>query len=481
MPFLSFAARGEFGSANMVLKPGVHFWRLRGMSQGVIGTESSPVWESFVGPASAVFIKSWGTTLDVNGDGFADVLVGASDPVSFTGGAFLYLGGGGGVTPRPIEIPAQSKNGAFGESVASAGDVNGDGFGDIIVGSPIEASFLGAAYVYLGDAGGFSQAPIRLSAPGSQFGDAVASAGDVNGDGYADVLVSAAGTGRAGSAYVFLGGPNGTSRSPDALTPPVTPDGFGISVAGVGDVNGDVFEDVVVGSAAGPALLYPGNAAGVAAEPVALPRTWANPDIGAVGASAGDVNGDGFPDVVLAASGFGPADGTTYVTTLLGGIQGLSTMPAALTAPAVDGQSTSVVSSAGDVNGDGFADVVVGVYGIFGRGGNTFMYMGGLHGLDPVPVTLAAGPLGARVAVSGAGDVNGDGFAEVVVGTELPDGANVYFGGAAGLGSPTALIDPNPDGIGSSSLFGGSVASALDRAVRGPWGRPRRSWTRRRP
>lgn len=234
---VSFQASGTSGAPPTALAAGVHYWRLHGVANGVVGRATGPVWEFFVGSRSAPVNTSWGTTLDVNGDGFADVLVGASSQAGgYLGAAYVYLGGAGGLSPTPSSLTdLAGGSGGFGFSVASAGDVNGDGFGDVIVGAPGENEDLGAAYVYFGSLDGLSTIPAALTDPAgsidSGFGGSLASAGDVNGDGFSDVILGASRV-----AYVYPGGMGGPATTPSSLTDPGDEpyDGFGFSVASAG-------------------------------------------------------------------------------------------------------------------------------------------------------------------------------------------------------------------------------------------------------
>ena len=101
------------------------------------------------------------------GDGFADVVIGAIGVGVSAGSASLYLGGPGGLSPTPTVLTGPGgMNGSFGYSVASAGDVNGDGFADVVVGAYDDTSVdCGHAYVYLGGAGGLSTTPIAVAGP----------------------------------------------------------------------------------------------------------------------------------------------------------------------------------------------------------------------------------------------------------------------------------------------------------------------------
>src|SRR6185503_1880637 len=151
--------------------------------------------------AGGYFGYSVASAGDVNGDGFGDVIVGAEaydNPESNEGRAFVYLGSSSGLSPAP-DWSAESNQASsyYGSSVASAGDVNGDGFGDVLVGAPrydSPESNEGRAFLYLGSASGPAAAPIwtaESNQVGTDFSRSMASAGDVNGDGYGDVIVGA--------------------------------------------------------------------------------------------------------------------------------------------------------------------------------------------------------------------------------------------------------------------------------------------------
>ena len=171
----------------------------------------------------------------------------------FAGRAYVYLGSAAGLATSPsVTLMGSQPHGLFGRWVSTASDVNGDGYADVIVGA--DAEYGGAyaapgwAYVYLGGASGLSTTPATtLTGPdgiGSWFGRCVASAGDVNGDGYADVVVGAdaggvvvpadaAASSADGWAYVYLGSASGLATSPAVRW--VGPNGsaFGRAVASV--------------------------------------------------------------------------------------------------------------------------------------------------------------------------------------------------------------------------------------------------------
>jgi len=474
----SFDVAGASGAPPDLLPSGVLFWHVFGASAGRTGTTPSATWEMTIGARSAPVVASWGTTPDVNGDGFADVLVGAvGGAASGAGRAYVYLGGPGGPSQTAATILTGGYPGwYFGGSLASAGDVNGDGYADVVVGAVGASGGSGQVYLYLGGATGLASSP-AMTITGSDgftasFGTSVASAGDVNGDGYADVVVGAYAAARAGRAYLFLGGAAGLSSSPAAaLTGPDGSDGqFGGAVASAGDINADGFADVVIGARGvdgfvGRAYVYLGSAAGLGSSPstkLAAPdgaaRRFGNSVTG-----AGDVNGDGYADLVIAA----PQRDAPRTYLYLGGAGGLSASPAAtLIPPDVIGSTFGgSVANSGDVNGDGFADLVIGD-GSSGGFGFAYVYLGGASGIGAAPsVTLfgieSGGNFGAAVAT--AGDVDGDGLGDVVVGANnVGNGVGrvyLYPGNAiSGVSSSPATTLIGIDGM--LSYYGSVVASA---------------------
>jgi len=354
----------------------------------------------------AFFGYSLSSAGDVNGDGFDDVIVGArgyDNGQTDEGRAFVYYGSAGGLSATPSWTAESDQAGAyFGCSVSSAGDVNGDGFDDVIVGAygyDNGQTDEGRAFVYYGSAGGLSATP-SWTAESNQsiayFGCSVSSAGDVNGDGFDDVIVGAYSYDNGvivdGHVFVYYGSSGGLSTSA-AWTAEGNQNyaNFGYSVSSAGDVNGDGFDDVIVGAYGydngqtdeGRAFVYYGSAGGLSATPSWTAESdQAGAYFGCSVSSAGDVNGDGFDDVIVGAYCYANGQGVAFV--YYGSLGGLSTS-AAWTAEgnqnyAFFGYS---VSSAGDVNGDGFDDVIVGAYG-YDNGqtdeGRAFVYYGSSSG-----------------------------------------------------------------------------------------------------
>jgi hypothetical protein len=453
----TFSAKGSSGAATADLVPGVYFWRLRGMEGSLRGTTTSAVWELTVPPRSATVNTSWGTTLDVNGDGLADVVAGGTMrdiQGGGTGTGQVYLGGAAGLSTSPAST-LSGTGGSVGTLVASAGDVNGDGFGDLIVGEPgaSQGSFgnIGQFAIYFGSAAGLTMPPEIVIAPNTmtfEFGNAPASAGDVNGDGYGDVMVSGVGETDNASIYIFYGGPKGLP----ATAAVVLTAGIEVGYSNATDINGDGFSDVVVGlngnpfsGSSGSVDIYYGSATGLSADPVVLDYTGTMSTGFELGVGpAGDVNGDGFGDVLV----WLPDVGKGVVDLYLGGAKGLSATP--LTVPNPVGKGLNAVGpvAVGDVNADGFDDAVFAASGQYGvsEAGAAYVFLGSVLGLAPTAVltgpATAVGNFGGVVA--GAGDINGDGFDDALVGATAYPGAGtvyVYPGGAQGLTSPSASFE----------------------------------------
>jgi hypothetical protein len=426
---------------------------------------------------SNYFGRSVATAGDVNGDGFSDVIVGAYGHSSHTGKAYLYLGGASGLSTSPSwnEV-GEAASDVFGLSVATAGDVNADGFSDVIVGACSYDGGRGKAYLYLGGASGLSTSPSWDEvgeATLDNFGWSVATAGDVNGDGFSDVIIGAyLATSWRGKAYLYMGGPVGLSAS--ASWTPVgeaTSNAFGVSVATAGDVNGDGYSDVIVGAFGnttntGKAYLYLGGASGlsVSASWTASGETTNN-YFGISVATAGDVNGDGYSDVIVGAYGNTTNTGKAYL--YLGGASGLSPS----SSWTASGETTNdyfgrSVSTAGDVNGDGYSDVIVGGFGKNANMGKAYLYLGGANSLSTSSSWTAIGEATNDyfgISVATAGDVNGDGYSDVIVGAygnaSNTGKAYLYLGGASGLSVSASWT---ASGEATSDRFGISVATAGD-------------------
>jgi hypothetical protein len=484
----TFDASGSSGAPSVDLPAGVVFWRLYGRVGLNAGAATSVTWQFSVGAASAPVDTSAGTTLDANGDGYADVAVGAWGALgpsgTNTGAVRVYVGSAGGVLTPPAYrfYGPDGADGTFGISVASAGDVNGDGFADLVAGADGVSFNSGRAYVYLGSASGLgTTAATALIGPdgmNAHFGYAVSSAGDVNGDGYGDVAIGSYGATGRGRVYVYLGGASGLPTT--SATTLVGPDGlngnFGWSLSSAGDVNGDGFGDLVVGApgasmSVGAFHVYLGSASGLGTTPTAsFPGADASGRFGTSVSGARDVNGDGYSDVVAGAHAVDTNTGRARV--FLGGPSGLGTS-AATTFVGPDGPGGSfgtAVAVVPDVNGDGYAEVVIGATGVSSSAGRAYLYLGG-PSVSAVPTTTFTGLDGAGAAfgnfVAGVGDVNGDHYGDIAIAASRAatrtGRVRIYLGGPVGPGTTAATTISGPDG--ADGYFGVSIATAAIRAV----------------
>jgi VCBS repeat-containing protein len=504
----------------------------------------------FDGDQAGISVSSAG---DVNGDGYDDLIIGAyrDDSGGYNAGAAYVIFGkstGFGTIDLGTALAATDGfkiQGDFdfdnaGWSVSSAGDVNGDGYDDLIIGArgnDSGGSNAGAAYVIFGKSTGFGTIDlgtalaatdgfkIQGDAPNDSAGVSVSSAGDVNGDGYDDLIVGAhyndSGGADAGAAYVIFGKAAGfgtidlgTALAATAgfkIQGDFDSDAAGISVSNAGDVNGDGYDDLIVGanlndsggSDAGAAYVIFGKSAGfrtidlgTALAPGAgfkIQGDVVDDQTGVSVSSAGDVNGDGYDDLIIGArlndSG-GNNAGAAYV--IFGKSAGFGTIDLGTALAAADGFKIQgdanndyagfSVSSAGDVNGDGYDDIIVGAYRNDSGGTNAgaaYVIFGKAAGFGLIDLgTALAATAGFKVlgdadsdlagrSVSSAGDVNGDGYDDLIVGAAFNDsgGSNagaayVVFGRASVSANTAPTLGANA-GLTLAEGATGTITSTL--------------------
>ncbi len=390
---------------------------------------------------------------DINGDGYSDVIIGApgldNDSVN-EGRVYVYYGSPSGLPAIPdwFTDPADQSDASFGRAVSS-GDVNGDGYYDVIVGAPrytSDASMEGRVYLFYGNISGPSTVPDWLVDPTNQsysyFGSSVAS-GDINGDGFLDIIIGAPGWDEAdtneGRVYVYYGSSSGPSSAPDWIADPVNQKDayFGSSVSS-GDVNGDGFSDIIIGADEwdgeaineGRVYVYYGSPSG----PSAVPDWTADPT-DQQGASFGtsitsaDINGDGYDDIIIGApywNGEATDEGRVYV--YLGSPSGPANTPDWFNDPADQRAYFGQAVSSGDVNGDGFSDVIIGANFWSGEAtyeGRIYLYLGSTSGLSSVPEWMddPTNQFNSNFGQSlASGNVNGDNYFDIIVGAPSWDG-----------------------------------------------------------
>jgi hypothetical protein len=416
----------------------------------------------------ARFGSAVGSAGDVNGDGYDDVIVGAEgfDGANTDSGiAYVYHGSSSGI----VSTPAWSAEGSMadasrGWSVATAGDVNNDDHDDIIVGEPTADGGVGRAYVYLGSASGVA-GPHNWMGKGrtldANYGFSVRSAGDVNGDGYDDVIIGAylhdGSLTDEGTAVVHLGSASGVVQTP-AWSTLGSQEGarLGVGVSTAGDVNGDGYDDVIVGAPLydagetdeGRIFVYHGSSSGLS--PTA-DWTWESDTVDArlgysVG-TAGDVNNDGYDDVIAGAwyyTGPEPQEGKVFV--FLGSASGLASAPVwSFEHNQGDAQLGIAGETAGDVNNDGYDDIVVGANfydGVRTRDGAVWVFLGTDAGVAATPLWFETGVRpGAEFGwrVGSAGDVNGDLVDDLIIGARLDDNAEIDEGRAFVFHGPLSM------------------------------------------
>ncbi|HYG53253.1 MAG TPA: integrin alpha, partial [Flavobacteriales bacterium] len=433
------------------------------------------------------------TAGDVNGDGYNDVIAGAplfQNGQSREGAVFLYYGQPNGLNTnvgwscegnQSIAVFSSNYGNSmgFGASVSDAGDVNGDGYGDVIVGSPFYSNGQageGKAFVFLGSPSGLQATPAWSYEPdidSARFGFSVSTAGDVNGDGYSDVVVGAPswnnGQVKEGRAFVFYGSASGVSATPSIiLEENNTNSWFGWCVSAAGDVNGDGFSDVLISAPyfdgtyvnEGKAFVYHGSAAGISSVANwAVASNWMKAGFGGNVSWAGDVNGDGYSDIIIGADQFSntflnPYVGRFYI--FHGSASGLLPTPAFnLSMWYVNSYFGTSVSGAGDVNGDGYADVVVGASGLMNpsyKEGGIFIFYGTPSGITSTLYTQIESNISNTelgISVCSAGDVNGDGFTEIIAGAHLYDKTTAPA--ASNVGA-FYVYSGSPENVGSNPV-----------------------------
>lgn len=415
------------------LPKGLYFLRVRAGDDFDLWSSFSNIRRVYIGLAPT----------DINGDGYSDLIIGAPGANNGAGKVYIYRGGPSGLTPA-ITISGETGGDAFGTFVSIAGDVNKDGFCDILVGAPV-ADGSGKAYLFWGSdtlAGNYSagQADVVFygETSGDQFGSALSTGGDVNGDGYADILIGAwksAGGGaqgfERGRAYLFYGGADVNTSISTALvlSGDVDQGRFGSALDFAGDVNGDGYSDILIGASytkvgsnanQGKAYLYLG---GQETDFIADMESYgeaAGNYFGYSVAGTGDVNKDGFADFVVGAYRAGSngltQNGGAYL--FLGSETIDSTADLTFHGESSFESFGYAVDSAGDINDDGYDDIQIGAPRAGNNNGRVSIFLGGENMNTTSDVNLT-GPSEDSLfgsALSNAGDVDKNGLSDILIG-----------------------------------------------------------------
>ncbi|MBK8981612.1 MAG: FG-GAP repeat protein [Ignavibacteria bacterium] len=440
------------------------------------------------------------TAGDYNGDGYDDVIVGApgypNNYLSAHGRVMIFLGSANGLSNDPVYSFINWLDGytGMGDVVSCAGDINGDGYSDVIAGEPywppppsrpgdIQYESNGRFWVSFGSPSGANINSGRIGEDNySLFGYSVSSAGDVNSDGFDDVIVGSpnftGATGINGKTYLYYGSLNGLI---DAWSLDNQDPGFGTSVSDAGDVNFDGYDDVIIGAhytawdnmsdtSNSSAYVFYGSQNGINNS-----NYWKyqmNEFLFAVVSSAGDVNADGYSDILVGGLKFEEPylnELWPWYYAFFGGPTTLR-IEADWVAPDEGGDYFigKSVSSAGDVNGDGFDDFIIGIpidNNSQASVGKAHLYYGGLSLPGQIPNWTASGGREFGSVVSGAGDFNNDGFDDLIIADPAyNDGGRigkVYLY----LGSPEGLNNVpswTKTSPGTGGSFGSSISDAGD-------------------
>ena len=420
---------------------------------------------------------------DVNGDGFRDVIVGASNAITSAGSpdgkAFAYYGGPGGLPDTP-SWSAEGEHGInpsslFGATLVTA-DVNRDGFDDLVVGSWAFQVFAdhdngaGRLYAYYGSAQGLPAAP-SFVADGIDYDRGYVTGigytldtGDFNGDGFPDIAASNYSK-YTGGVFVYFGSLSGLSLENSWS---IVGGGFPLidfgATASVGDFDGDGFDDLILTTQSQffpiepdmVAFVYRGSPTGFppVSGPGDLPPAAFTFTNWTTAASVGDVDGDGFDDILALELDDGGClcNAPNYVL-----FRGSPSGPvrAQELPPSID-DLYPVLHRIGDLNGDGFADLIAVEQQLY------LVHFGSASGLDPLSNGMGKVPAGPFVA---AGDFNGDGTGDLLVGDGSNDRADLYRGGTDWSFTSTADL-----AVEQIAFEGGNPEAIFDMTVtnRGP-------------
>ncbi|MBU0475361.1 MAG: FG-GAP repeat protein [Bacteroidetes bacterium] len=398
---------------------------------------------------------------DVDNDGFDDFIIGIPGYMDDKGKANIYYGSSSIDNLVNDSMVGNGKNNKFGYSISNAGDVNNDGYDDIVVGAIGYESSKGRAYIYFGGNNMNNTADVVFTGerPNDDFGSSVLSAGDVNNDGFDDIIVCASGYYK-GKVYLYYGGANMDNIADVVFNGETDFDRFGSSASGIGDINSDGYDDFIIAAKEyhgniGRAYIYYGGSVVDSVADVILTGSADNDKFSSIVSSAGDVNADGFDDFIITDRSqvylyFGEDyfNSNNYIVLTSDGSQSITSFS---------------VSSAGDINNDGYDDILVGS-GDTNNDRVVYIYLGSNH-MDNVSDFVLTNSIqfsNFGNSVSSGGDINNDSYDDIIVGSDgyssYTGGCYVYYGGDEIINSPNLFLT----GENRDDRFGFSVFSAGD-------------------
>jgi hypothetical protein len=459
---------------------------------------------------------------DINGDGIDDLIIGAPS----AGASYIVFGQSGIGSSGIMTLSSLDGSNGFvlngmvgsdsGYSVSGAGDINGDGVDDLIVGAPLLDSHAGASYVVFGQPGIGSSGTMTLSSldgsngfvlngmMGSYSGFSVSGAGDINGDEIDDLIIGALNVSNAGVSYVVFGKSGIGSFGNMTLSNLNGSNGFVLngmtgslgvySISGAGDINGDGIDDLIIGapsanSGEGMSYIVFGQSGIGSTGNMTLSSLNGNNGfvlngMGSGGSGivsgAGDINGDGIDDLIIGAPSANSGEGMSYIVFGQSGIGGITNMTLSnlngsngfVLKGMAGSASGSSVSGVGDINGDGIDDLIIGapvinsgggagyvVFGQSGIGSSGIMTLSNLDGSNGFALNGTANS-DSGSSVSGAGDINGDGVDDLIIGAPLVNsaaGASYLVFGNSGI---SLLINQLTLSKGQTLLLNSSHLSA---------------------
>jgi hypothetical protein len=392
--------------------------------------------------------------LDVNGDGYDDIVISApsyslNDNQPNVGRVMLFLGSANGISTTASWTMTGDQAGAkFGWSVASAGDINKDGYDDVIIGAPFRSNVIsgttytgaGKVSVFLGNATGLSTTAVwsvEANQNNAEFGWSVSGAGDIDNNNYTDIIIGAPkydnGQTDEGRVFVYYSSSSGINTSPDwSAESDQASSMFGYSVASAGDINYDGYADIIIGSPGydngqtdeGRVYVYYGSSVGLGSSPWTAESDQVGAGFGTSVAGAGKVDGDNYADVIIGAPMYDNGqnnEGRIYL--YLGSSVGLSnTANWTAESDQAGAQMGMCVAGAGDINNDGYDDIVVGApcfdVGLASNVGRVYVYSGNLSGSPCLHYHTEGENTGDRLGewVAPAGCLNSNNKGDLVIG-----------------------------------------------------------------